>query len=189
MLDFQAYSEKKITLSQLTEGVDVDSLRRASNESVDTILGLIANCTDADVVFTPVDPQANDTFAADAADANLPWSLGHLIVHSTASAEEAAALAAEQARGVEHHGRSRYETPWQTVTTIAQCRERLEESRQMRLASLGMWPAVPHMENIIESNYFGTITPIGRFVLGLTHEFSHLAQIAEVVRQAQAARI
>lgn len=188
MLDFQAHSEKKISLAQLAEGVSVDDLRRASHESVDGILALIADCTDADVVFTPVDAQANDTFATDAADANLAWSLGHLIVHSTASAEESAALAAEQARGVEYHGRSRYETPWETVTTIAQCRERLEESRQMRLASLGMWPAVPHMDNIIESNYWGTITPIGRFLLGLTHEFSHLAQIADVVQQAKAGR-
>lgn len=48
-------------------------------------------------------------------DVHLAWNLGHVIVHTMASAEESAALAAELARGVEYHGRSRYEVPWETV--------------------------------------------------------------------------
>jgi hypothetical protein len=32
------------------------------------------------------------------------------------------------------------------------------------------------------------VNAIGRFVLGLMHEESHLAQIREIVRQARAAR-
>ena len=71
------------------------------------------------VTFQPVDPVANDTFAADPADVKLAWTLGHVIVHATASSEESAFLAAEMARGVANHGRSRSETAWETVTTIS----------------------------------------------------------------------
>ena len=62
-------------------------------------------------------------------------------------AANALALAdpADLARGVAFHGRSRSEVPWETVTTIAQCRARLEESRRMRLASLDMWPDQPYL--------------------------------------------
>jgi hypothetical protein len=110
-------------------------------------------------------------------------------VHTTASAEESAALAAELARGVEFHGRSRYETPWETVTTIAQCRHRLEESRRMRLMSLEMWPDQPHLDNVYEPwPGASEVNPIGRFVLGLMHDDAHLDQIAKIVRQAKAAR-
>jgi hypothetical protein len=156
---------------------------------IDTMLAQIAGCEDADVVFVPEDPQAQDSFASNSADARLAWTLGHVIVHVTASSEEAAALAAELARGVELHGRSRYETPWQEVTTIVQCRARLEESRRMRLASLAMWPDPPHLEcTYIPSPSMGEINAIGRFVLGLRHDFDHLRQIADIVRQAKAAR-
>jgi hypothetical protein len=111
-----------------------------------------------------------------------------VIVHTTASAEEAAALAAELARGVQPHGRSRFETPWQTVKTIAQCRRRLEESRRMRLTSLEMWPDEPHLDDIYEAWPGGPqVNAMSRFVLGLMHDDSHLAQIAGIVRQAQTA--
>jgi hypothetical protein len=93
------------------------------------------------------------------------------------------------ARGVEHHGRSRYETPWQTVTTIAQCRRRLEESRRMRLTSLAMWPDEPRLDNVYEP-WPGApqVNAIGRFALGLMHDDDHVGHIAEIVRQARAGR-
>jgi hypothetical protein len=189
MLDFTPLREKTKTLAELVANVSVDDLRALSNEAIDTSLKLIADCTDADVVFVPTDPAANDTFAAPGTDVSLAWTLGHVIVHITASAEEAVFLGAEQARGVDNHGRSRYETPWETVTTIAQCRQRLEESRRMRLASLDIWPATPHLETIVELGFLaGPINPVARFVVGLLHEDSHFAQIAEIVRQAKAAR-
>ncbi len=40
----------------------------------------------------------------------------------------------------------------------------------------GSWPCAP------------AVSAIGRFVFGLMHDNSHLSQIAEIVRQAQAAR-
>lgn len=189
MLDFTRVRNSRITIGQLAATLSPDDLRRSTNEMIDTLLDLIAGCTDADVVFEPVDPEANDTFASDEAEAHLPWTLGHVIVHATASAEESAALAAELARGVKFHGRSRSEVPWPTVTRIEQCRQRLEESRRMRLASLDMWPAPPHLDNTYR--YKETDEPINalsRFVRGLSHDDSHLAQIAEIARHAKAAR-
>lgn len=190
MLDFRAVKEKQITFEELIADLTKADIARLTNEMVDTMLGLIAECQDEDVTFVPIDPHAEDTFAADAADANIAWTLGHVIVHATASSEEAAFLAAELARGIEPHGRSRYETAWQEVKTIEFCRHRLEESRRMRLATLDVWPDAPHLDIYFQ---FAPDRPrynaIGRFVLGLRHDADHLEQIAEIVRQAKAARV
>jgi len=189
MLNFQAFHDKLITYPELVAGLTRDDLAALTDEMIDTTLSLIAGCADADVTFEPVDPQAYDPYAATAEETHMPWTLGHVIVHNTASSEEAAAVAAELARGVAYHGRSRYEVPWTEMRTIADCRHRLEESRRMRLASLGMWPDAPHLDNQYQGWSEGpVVNAIGRFVLGLMHEESHLGQIREIVRQAQAAR-
>jgi len=188
-LDFTPVRHKEMTYQQLAANLTVKDLRELTHGMVDTMLELIADCTNADVTFMPIDPEANDTFAAREEDKYLVWTLGHVIVHVTASAEESAALAAELARGVEYHGRSRSEVPWDTVTTIQQCRDRLEESRRMRLASLDMWPDRPHLENTYQPRpESAPIDPITRFILGLSHDDSHLGQIANIVQQAKAAR-
>jgi hypothetical protein len=186
MLDFAPVRDKTITIDQLCAGLTVDGLRRLTGEMVDAMLGLIAGCTDADVVFTPDDPEAEDTYASDPDEVSLAWTLGHVIVHTTASSEEAAFLAAELARGVPYReGRSRHEVPWQSVTTIEQCRHRLEESRRMRLASLDLWPDPPHLDNFFTTRSGARYNAIVRFVFGLSHDDSHLGQIAEIVRQAR----
>jgi hypothetical protein len=190
MLNFQAVRDKKITLAELVADLTRDDLRDLTDEMVDTMLSLIATCVDVDVTFEPIDPEAHDPFAENPEDVNLAWNLGHLIVHTTASAEESAAIAAELARGVEYHGRSRYEVPWEEMKTIDGCRQRLEESRRMRLASLEMWPKEAHLENEYETWSNGPmVNAIGRFVLGLRHDEGHLGQIEQVVRQAGVARV
>jgi hypothetical protein len=190
MIDFAPLREKSETLGQFQARFAPAELRQATNDMIDTMLALIADCTDADVVFVPVDEQANDPYAADDSDRDIAWTLGHVIVHATASSEESAALAAEMARGVPpERRRSRYEVPWQTVTTIAQCRDRLEESRRMRLASLDMWPDEPHLTNTFERRgEAAPVNAIGRFLSGLAHGASHLDQIREIAAQARAAR-
>ncbi len=189
MLDFTPVRHKEMTYGQLSASLTRDDLRRLTNEMIDTVLNLIADCADADVTFVPDDPEANDTFAADPEEFNLPWTLGHVIVHTTASGEESAAVAAELARGVRYHGRSRSEVPWRTVTTMARCRERLEESRRMRLASLDMWPDPPDLNNTYRYREGDEpINAVNRFVRGLAHDDSHLEHIARIVKQAQAAR-
>lgn len=189
MLNFQAFHDKESTFAALVADLVRDDLHVLTDEMIDTTLTLIADCGDADVTFAPVDPQAYDPYAATPEEVHMPWTLGHVIVHNTASSEESAAVAAELARGVAYHGRSRYEVPWTQMRTIAGCRQRLEESRRMRLASLGMWPDAAHLDNQYQGWPDGPmVNAVGRFVLGLMHEESHLAQIREIVRQAQAAR-
>ncbi|MBI5651204.1 MAG: DinB family protein [Chloroflexi bacterium] len=189
MLDFTALG-KGIKMRQLTENLTPNDLRALTNEMLDTMQNLIANCADEDVTFVPKDANAYDSFADDPDLVHLAWTLGHVIAHVTASAEESAFIAAELARGVPHRGgRSRYEIPWDTITTIAQCRERLEESRRMRLALLDAWPPKPDLQNAYESRPgFEPLNAITRFVFGLKHDNDHLNQLADIVRQAQAAR-
>lgn len=188
MLDFTAVRNKEMSYAELVADLTVADLRALTNEIIDYQLGLLASCTDADVVFTPLDPDAHDPYAAEKSDEGIAWNLGHLIVHVTASSEESAALAAEMARGVVRDGRSRSEIPWETVTTIAQCQQRLEESRRMRLASLEMWPDVPYLDNIKMHERAGKIDAYVRFAFGLSHDQGHLAQIEDVIAQAKAAR-
>ena len=189
MLDFTPVRERRITLIELADGMTRVNLRGLTNEMIDTQLKLITDCTDADVIFVPQDPEADDPFASNPEDVTLAWTLGHVIVHVTASSEEAGAIAAELARGVNFHGRSRKETPWQTVTTIEHCRQRLEESRRIRLASLEMWPNQPHLEIEYQTRPEAPrMNAKARFLYGLMHDDDHLEQIGKIVSQAQHAR-
>ncbi|MBL8055804.1 MAG: DinB family protein [Anaerolineales bacterium] len=191
MLDFSPVRRKELTMAELVQALTPADLRRLTDEMVDGMLGLIAEAVDADVVFVPLDPDAHDSAASEAEAVDLAWTLGHVVVHATASSEEAAWLAAELARGVPlpDKRRSRYEVPWETVTTIAQCRARLEESRRMRLATLDVWPDAPHLDNAYQLWDNGPrASAVERFVRGLAHDDSHLGQIKDIVAQAKAAR-
>ena len=186
MLDFETHRAEEITFEELIDGVGHRDLADLTNEMIDTMLALIDECRDEDVIFEPVDLKANDPYAAFENEVALSWTLAHLIVHTTASAEESAALAVEMARGVEHHGRSRAEVPWRQIVTIEQCRHRLEESRRMRIASLDMWPDVPNLDYRYRPwPTAANVNAIGRFVFGLRHDADHLGQIADVVEQAR----
>jgi hypothetical protein len=189
MLDFKAVRDKEISFDKLVADLTIADLEDLTNEMIDFVLGQIADCQDFDVTFEPSDPEAHDPWASTPEEESMPWTLGHVIVHITASSEESAVLAAELARGVDNHNRSRYEVPWLDMKTIAGCRQRLEESRRMRLASLKMWPDEPHLDNSYQAWKGGPqVNAIGRFVLGLWHAADHLEQIEEIVRQAKAAR-
>jgi hypothetical protein len=186
MLDYSALTRNERTLSELTEGLGREDLARLTNESVDAVLQLMAECRDVDVVFVPSDPDAYDDAAANVDEVHVAWTLAHVVVHITASAEEAAAIAVEMARGVpDRGGRSRYEVPWRSIRTLTQCRKRLEESRHMRLASLEMWPDQPHLDNVYPIWTGEKVNAIARYVTGLWHEASHLNQIADIVHQAR----
>ena len=189
MLDFNPVREKRLSLGDLASGMTRANMRGLTNEMIDAQLKLIEACTDADVTFVPTDPLADDPFAATPEEVSLAWTLGHVIVHVTASSEEAGSIAQELARGVEFHGRSRYETAWQTVTTIEQCRQRLEESRRIRLASLEMWPNQPHLDIEYQSRPESPrMNAASRYLYGLMHDDDHLEQIANIIKQAQGNR-
>lgn len=186
MIDFTPIRNKDTTWEEFTADHTKEDLVKQANQMTDKILKLVADCSDGDVVFHPTDPDAHDPFAEDPDDVSLAWNLGHIIVHITASSEEAAFLAAELARGVEvKPRRSRWEVPWETVTTIEQCRHRLEESRRMLLASLEIWPDEPHLENYYKASSKKKITPVIRFLYGQSHADSHLEQIVDIIRQAK----
>ena len=198
MIDFSAIRQGTQSIVELSDSLGAAELRRYTDEMIDTMRDLIAECTDSDVIFTPDDPDAYDSAAATAEEVYISWTLGHVIVHVTASSEEASFQAAELARGVRYRQlRSRYEVPWEQVVTIEQCIHRLEESRRMRHASLDMWPDEPFLENtyVLKSGASASVTKdrpeanaVTKFILGLMHDDSHLGQIAEIVRQAKAAR-
>jgi hypothetical protein len=191
MLDFDALREKRITVNQLVEGLGPEDLHRLTDEMIDAMQAVLEGAVDADVTFVPEDPAAFDRFASDPSEEKIAWTLGHVVVHTTASAEESAALAGTLARGIEVKERSRSEVPWREVNSVAQLRSRLEESRRMRHAFLNAWPDQPHYERLYTPAYppgAEPITAVGRFVLGLNHDFPHLSQMREVLRQARAAR-
>ena len=190
MIDLAYLTERKVTFAKLVAELTSADLCALTNQMIDRQLALIAGCDDAAVIFVPDDPQADDPYAAEPTEAKLAWTLGHVIVHVTATSEETAFIAAEMARGVVREGRSRYETPWETVTTIAQCRARLEESRRLRLATLDVWPNPPHLDVTIPYRRLPEpVNPIGRFVMGLLHDADHLGQIEDIVRQTQTASL
>ncbi len=144
--DLAAMREEGKTIQEIGDALSVQDLRDLTNASIDEMLASIQGCVDHDVSFVPDDPDAHDAAAADEADLNIAWTLGHVIVHSTASGEEYGFTGTQLARGVEFMGRPRYEVPWQTMETIDQCTHRLEESRRMRLALLEVWPDEPHLD-------------------------------------------
>lgn len=166
-----------------------EEVARLTNASIDYFLELLDGLRDDDVTFVPNDPAADDAAASDPGDRGLAWTIAHNIVHATASGEEYAAVAAELARGVEFHGRPRYETPWQQVVTVAQCRQRLEESRRMRLASLQMWPDQPDLrKGYAPWKASGWVNAQGIFAWGLAHDESHHAQVVQIREQLAAKR-
>lgn len=144
MIDFSPMRDGAVSYLEYAAREDIGpaELKRHSDESVDFLLGLLDGLDDADVVFDPEDPEADDPFAVEGEE-NIGWTFGHLIAHVTASSEEGAALSSLLARGVAASERPRYETPWRDIQTVAQARQRLEESRRMRNAYLETWPDAP----------------------------------------------
>lgn len=173
-IDFPAVIEKRRTLVQETAGISPDDLPALTSELYDRLAEATAGIDDAAVVFVATDP---------AEDGAPGWTLGHVIVHLTAGLEENAAQGSTLARGAEITGRPRYETPWEEVTTAAQVRQRLSESRRQTHAFLDAWPAAPHVDNVYQHPYFGPINAVAHHLLGITHGNGHLAQLEEIRRQ------
>jgi hypothetical protein len=189
VIDFSPLRRKEKTIKELAAGFSRRDLVQLANEMCDEMLARLDGAEDADATFVPVDEEANDTFAATTEEVGLSWTLGHVIVHATASAEEAAAHALTLARGVTTSERSRYEVPWEEATTAAFMRGRVEESRRMQLAMLEAWPDEPHLEVLyVRREGVPGTNAVERFVGGLFHSDSHLDQIGKVLEQARAAR-
>jgi hypothetical protein len=189
VIDFEPMRRREKSLQDLAEGLTREDLSKLTQEMCAQQLALIEDAKDEDVAFVPDDPEANDTFASQAEDVGLSWTLGHVVVHATASSEESAALALLLARGLSVEGRSRYEVPWQEATTAEFLRHRIQESLRMRLSMLAAWPDQPHLENFY-APYEGRppMNAMGRFLGGLAHDDSHIEQIRKIMAQARQRR-
>lgn len=189
MIDFEPYRRREVSLQELAGPLKRDDLAMLTREMCDLQLSLIEDAEDQDFVFVPQDPEANDTYASRPEDVGLSWTLGHVVVHTTASSEESAALALVLARGLPVDGRSRYEVPWEQARTAAFARHRISESLQMRLSMLAAWPDEPHLDNFY-SPYEGRppMNAMGRFLGGLAHDDSHVDQIRKIMVQARQLR-
>ncbi len=190
LIDFSPIEGGDVKMLEFSKQFSVADLKAATNASIDTILDIIRDMSDAQMIFLPVDPDANDPHAVPGEE-KIGWSLAHLVVHVTASSEEGAAFSSILARGIPYpkEPRLRYETNWHTVTTQAQAIQRLEESRRIRLAYLDTWPDEPHLDVYRESSErsiekFGHMNAPASFLSSLKHEWGHLEQFREVRRQA-----
>ena len=192
-IDFSPIDNNEIKWVDFAKRFTVGDFKAATNASIDAILDIIKDLNDAQVVFEPNDPTADDPHAVPGEE-HIGWSVAHVIVHTTASSEEGAAYSSLLARGIAYgrEPRPRYETNWRTVTTKAGCVQRLEESRRMRLAFLDTWPNNPHLEVYREVSErflekFGPMNAATSFLFGLKHEFNHHDQLREAARQAREA--
>jgi hypothetical protein len=188
LIDFEPVRSGDLQLIDLAGGMGPAELAEASRTVDARLLELLAGAVDADVTFEPDDPGAEDTFADDPAETALAWTLGHVVAHVTASAEESAFLAAELARGILPHGRSRSEVAWPSLVTLADVRRRLAESQRMVLGTLAVWPDEPHLEVVYTTSNGSVRNAPARFLGGLMHKDEHLAQVAEILRQARMSR-
>ncbi len=193
ILDFAPVIDNQMNMLEFSKHFSVDDLKAATNESIDTLIKIVRGLNDAQVVFLPFDPEADDPHAKPGEE-KIGWSIAHLVVHVTASSEEWATYSSFLARGIPYPAepRLRHETEWKTVTSVAQSVQRLEESRRIRLGYLAAWPDVPDLETkrelsprFIERN--GQFNAAACFLYGLKHELGHYAQFREVARQAKAA--
>lgn len=188
MIDFSRVDKVTVKLADLQDDYNRQDLINATHEMIDEMLRLIEDAQDDYVTFLPDDPLAYDPGAATEAEKTMPWTLAHVIVHTTATAEECAANGATLARGIAINGRNRYETPWETVTTAEQLRQRLEESRRIRVAYLNAWPDEPHLEILFSKfSATGELNAIGYTLYGLFHDNQHVGQIADIMQQAREA--
>jgi hypothetical protein len=194
-IDFTPIKNGSVKMLEFSQQFTTQQLRDATNESIDVLLKIIHDAQEADIAFLPHDPNAHDPYAKSEAEQHIGWSLGHLVAHVTASSEEGAAFYSLLARGVElpEGIRLRYETAWETVTTKAQCIQRLEESRRIRLSYLDAAPDQPQLEvyrpmseRFLER--FGKLNAPASFLFGLMHEHDHYEQFGEVARQAREKR-
>lgn len=185
MMEFS--SDKK--LGEIQDDYRRADLIAATEAMTGYLLGLVGGLPDAAVTFEPQDPAAHDPYAATDSETAMPWTLGHVVVHITASCEEACARGSSLARGVAIRTRSRWEVPWESVTTTAQVVHRLEESHRMQMAFLNTWPDSPHLDVTYDKyeEYWGKLNAVGMTLSGLHHAADHYEQIGEIIRQFEAA--
>src|SRR5258708_37933433 len=115
LINFQPIYKKEKTLGDLAGQYNNADLREALNSYVDFTIQIINSVSDEQATYIPPDPDANDPYATSEVEHHVGWSLVHLVMHVTASAEEAAAFSSILARGIAIGGRLRNEQDWRQV--------------------------------------------------------------------------
>ena len=192
LIDFQPVFKQEKTLIDLANEYSQADLGDALNGYVDLTLHIMRGLSDEQAVYIPVDPEADDPYAAAEADRHMGWSLIHLMLHVTATAEEAAAFSSILARGIPIGGRLRSERNWREVTTCAEAVARLEECRRVCLAYLATWPDRPDLSTVRimpeNLNWMKPNAPIS-FLAGLMHWHKHIEQFRQVAEQIRACNV
>lgn len=179
--DFAAIQTGQRTYAATVAGYDRNDLTQLTQGYYAEISAIISGVTDAAIVAVPFDPALTNQSEGEGA-----WTLGHVIAHLTATAEESAALASALARGAAFADdlRLRAEVTWETLQTVAQVNARLAESQRICLAFLGTWPDRPDLARTMTLvPQLGPLNAIGRYMLGLFHADMHLAQLREIMGQ------
>jgi hypothetical protein len=185
MLDFAPVTRGERRLADMAPTVTLLDLQAATNAQIDMMLTLIRDLSDAQTQAVAADPEAPD---------GIGWNVAHLLAHVTASSEENTAVSSILARGIAYpwEPRLRAEVEWTTLTTTAQCIQRVEESRRMRLGYLSAWPDEPRLDiyRTLPAEfvaYVGELNAVGSVLLGLLHEANQFAQLREIIAQARRA--
>lgn len=184
-VDFSSVFSGQRKVAELAHEVSLAQLKAATDEYIDEMAGLIRGLSDAQVAAVAADPDGEN---------GTGWNAGHVLAHTTASSEENAAVSSVLARGIAYpfEPRLRAEVEWTTLTTVAACLQRLEESRRIRQGYLNAWPDQPVLDVYRElppafAERVGRLNAVGTCLLGLMHEAGHFAQLREIVRQATGA--
>lgn len=179
VLDIEAFRSGKASYADLVRDITYAELYTLTDEYFDTVESIVGDVTDMATTFVPYDAALKDP-------GEEAFTLGHVVVHLTATLEESASVASVLARGIVFDGRLRYEIPWQTIHTAQQVRARLHESRRMCRAYLDAWPDAPHLDiTVMRIPHFGPMNAIGMNVLGILHGESHIEQLKEIMRQSK----
>lgn len=185
MIDFTPVFSGQRKIGELAADVTLDDLTAATNAQIDEMVSMIRDLSDAQAVFVASDPEA---------EGGIGWNVAHLIAHVTASSEENAAVSSILARGIDYpfEPRLRAEVDWTSLTSIAACIQRLEESRRMRLGYLSAWPDQPRLDThrALPASFAEQVGPMNApaaVLLGLVHEAGQVSQLREIIAQAQAA--
>lgn len=188
LINFEPVYKKEMTLGDLAAQFDNARLREALNNYVDFTIQIVNSLSDEQAIYIPSDPTADDPYAASEVERHIGWSLVHLVMHVTASAEEAAAFSSILARGVSIGGRLRYEQDWRYVTTCTEAVARLEECRRICLSYLATWPDQPHLDTIrVMPEHMSWMKPNApiSFLAGLMHWNAHVEQLQKAAEQIE----
>src|SRR5437763_16348294 len=102
-IDFTPINNNQMKMLEFSKEFAVADLEATTNSNLDAMLALVKDLSDAQIMFIAKDVEADD---------NTGWNIAHLLVHTTATAEEAAAVSSVLARGILYpfEPRLRYET-------------------------------------------------------------------------------